>query len=77
MKHHDYLPFGEELYAGVSGRTAQQGYSGGDGIRQQFTSKERDIETGLDYSRTKQRPRVLERRLALLCAKLHLVAAKC
>jgi RHS repeat-associated protein len=26
-----------------------QGYSGGDGVRQQFTHKERDIETGLDY----------------------------
>jgi RHS repeat-associated protein len=26
-----------------------QGYSGGDGVRQQFTHKERDNETGLDY----------------------------
>jgi RHS repeat-associated protein len=25
------------------------GYSGGDGVRQQFTQKERDVETGLDY----------------------------
>ena len=25
------------------------GYTGGDGVRQQFTSKERDVETGLDY----------------------------
>src|SRR5437868_4796634 len=30
-------------------RTATLGYSGGDGVRQQFTSKERDNETGLDY----------------------------
>jgi RHS repeat-associated protein len=49
MKRHDYLPFGEELFAPTSGRSAAQGYSGGDGVRQQFTSKERDVETGLDY----------------------------
>jgi RHS repeat-associated protein len=49
VKRHDYLPFGEELFAPVSGRSAAQGYSGGDGVRQQFTQKERDVETGLDY----------------------------
>jgi RHS repeat-associated protein len=49
VKRHDYLPFGEELFAGTGGRTIAQGYTGGDGVRQQFTSKERDIETGLDY----------------------------
>lgn len=49
VKRHDYLPFGEELLAPTSGRSQAQGYSG-DGVRQQFTSKERDIETGLDYS---------------------------
>jgi RHS repeat-associated protein len=49
VKRHDYLPFGEELFAPVAGRSAAQGYSSGDGLRQQFTSKERDIETGLDY----------------------------
>src|SRR5215217_1939035 len=49
VKRHDYLPFGEELFAGTGGRTAAQGYSSGDGVRQQFTSKERDVETGLDY----------------------------
>src|SRR5437016_10752085 len=43
------LPFGEELYAGMGGRTTAQGYSIGDGARQKFTQKERDIETGLDY----------------------------
>ncbi|HEY6805045.1 MAG TPA: RHS repeat-associated core domain-containing protein [Pyrinomonadaceae bacterium] len=48
VKRHDYLPFGEELTGGLSGRTVAQGYSG-DGVRQQFTSKERDVETGLDY----------------------------
>ncbi|MFN2533194.1 MAG: RHS repeat-associated core domain-containing protein [Pyrinomonadaceae bacterium] len=37
------------MYAGIDGRTSSQGYSGGDGVRQKFTQKERDIETGLDY----------------------------
>ena len=50
MKRHDYLPFGEELFAPIGGRSTAQGYAGGDGVRQQFTQKERDIETGLDYS---------------------------
>src|ERR1041385_7321571 len=49
VSRHDYLPFGEELGAGTGGRTTAQGYSASDGIRQQFTSKERDNETGLDY----------------------------
>ncbi|HKU76282.1 MAG TPA: discoidin domain-containing protein [Pyrinomonadaceae bacterium] len=48
IKRHDYLPFGEELPAQAI-RTADQGYSVGDGVRQGFTSKERDSETGLDY----------------------------
>jgi hypothetical protein len=48
-KRHDYLPFVEELIVGQGGRTTWQGYSG-DSVRQKFTSKERDIETGLDYS---------------------------
>lgn len=49
VRRHDYLPYGEELGTGMSGRTSAQGYGGGDGLRQQFTSKERDVETGLDY----------------------------
>lgn len=49
VKRHDYLPFGEELFAPTSGRAQAQGYSGGDGVRQQFTAKERDTETNLDY----------------------------
>jgi RHS repeat-associated protein len=44
---HDYLPFGEEI--GLSGgRTEAQGYVV-DSLKQKFTSKERDVETGLDY----------------------------
>jgi RHS repeat-associated protein len=39
---YDYLPFGEEVYAG------REGYGGGD-INQRFTGKERDEETEMDY----------------------------
>lgn len=46
---HDYLPFGEEIMAGVGGRTTTHGYSQADNVQQKFTSKERDSETGLDY----------------------------
>jgi RHS repeat-associated protein len=49
LKRHDYLPFGEELFAPAGGRSVGQGYAVGDGVRQQFTQKERDVETGLDY----------------------------
>jgi RHS repeat-associated protein len=48
-KRHDYLPFGEELFAGTGGRASAQGYSVADGVRQKFTQKERDNETGFDY----------------------------
>jgi RHS repeat-associated protein len=48
IKRHDYLPFGEELFAGSGGRTTGQGYVA-DNVRQKFTQKERDMETGLDY----------------------------
>jgi RHS repeat-associated protein len=49
VKRHDYLPFGEELSAGAGGRLTTQGYSANDNVRQKFTGKERDNETGLDY----------------------------
>jgi RHS repeat-associated protein len=51
MKRRDYLPFGEELLAGVGHRQATNGYSisVSNSPRQQFTGKERDSETGLDY----------------------------
>jgi RHS repeat-associated protein len=48
IKRHDYLPFGEELFAGSGLRTTGQGYVA-DNVRQKFTQKERDMETGLDY----------------------------
>jgi RHS repeat-associated protein len=50
VSRHDYLPFGEELFAGTGGRTPQQGYGAGDGVRQHFTGYERDNESGLDYA---------------------------
>jgi RHS repeat-associated protein len=46
---YDYLPFGEELGAGISSRSAGMGYSAADSTAQKFTSKERDSESGLDY----------------------------
>lgn len=49
VKRHDYLPFGEELSSVVGLRSSSQGYSAADAVRQKFTQKERDIETGLDY----------------------------
>jgi RHS repeat-associated protein len=45
-ERHDYVPFGYELSGGW--RTAALGY-GPETVRQQFTGKERDAETGLDY----------------------------
>jgi len=63
VKRHDYAPFGEELFGGtnaspgIGGRKPSLGYGcepsnpscAPDGVRQQFTEKERDNETGLDY----------------------------
>jgi RHS repeat-associated protein len=46
---HDYFPFGEEIGAGVGLRATAQGYGQIGNIRQKFTGKERDNETGLDY----------------------------
>lgn len=49
VSRHDYMPFGEELGSGIGGRTVGMGFGVSDGVRQKFTSKQRDIETGLDY----------------------------
>ena len=48
ISRHDYLPFGEAVSTGISGRTAAMGYEQADGINQKFTGKERDLESGLD-----------------------------
>jgi RHS repeat-associated protein len=43
------MPFGDELGSGVGGRGPGNGFGVADDLRQKFTGKERDIETGLDY----------------------------
>jgi RHS repeat-associated protein len=53
VSRHDYMPFGEELGSGVGGRTPGGGFIVADGVRQKFTGKERDLETGLDYFRAR------------------------
>ena len=50
VSRHDYMPFGEELGAGVGGRTIGMGYIVSDGVRQKFTGYERDSESGLDFA---------------------------
>jgi RHS repeat-associated protein len=50
---HDYLPFGEELFAGTGGRTTAQGYSASDGVRQKFTGYEADVETALNFAQAR------------------------
>jgi RHS repeat-associated protein len=53
LGYHDYLPFGEEISAGVDGRSSL--YGAADGVTHKFTTKERDTETAgsatqaLDY----------------------------
>jgi len=53
VSRHDFLPFGEEINAGVGGRTTALFYAANPYANinptQRFTSKERDEETGLDY----------------------------
>jgi RHS repeat-associated protein len=49
VRRQDYLPFGEELFAGMGGRATQQGYVGND-VRQGFIGYEHDEETGLDFA---------------------------
>jgi RHS repeat-associated protein len=50
---HDYLPFGEEVFAGTGGRTTQQGYVATDGVREKFTGYEADTETGLNFAQAR------------------------
>src|ERR1051325_713335 len=52
VKRHDYLPYGGDVPSDASWRTAARGYSG-DGVRQKFTSYERDYETGLDFAQAR------------------------
>jgi RHS repeat-associated protein len=52
IRRHDFLPFGEELGAGIGIRSAALGY-GADSTRQKFTGYERDDETGLDFAQAR------------------------
>jgi RHS repeat-associated protein len=46
----DYAPFGTTILSSAgSWRLGYAGYTGDAGVRQKFTGKERDVETGLDY----------------------------
>lgn len=50
VSRHDYLPFGEEIFAGVGTRSTSQKYSVTDRSRQKFALTERDESTGLDHT---------------------------
>ncbi|MFZ0751281.1 MAG: DUF4214 domain-containing protein, partial [Pyrinomonadaceae bacterium] len=50
VARHDYLPFGEELWAGIGLRTSGQTYGATDAIRQKYGVTERDDGTGLDHT---------------------------
>ena len=47
LARRDYLPFGEEIPAGIGGRPGE--FEATTGQSRRFTGKERDAETGLDY----------------------------
>jgi RHS repeat-associated core domain len=47
----DFMPFGEELYAGTANRLEAHHFGyGNDKVRKRFTGYEKDIETGLDFA---------------------------
>ena len=47
VSRHDYLPFGEELNAGVGLRNSNQGYGGADAARQKYAGMESDDGSGM------------------------------
>ena len=50
IRRYDYLPYGEELWAGTGSRTTTMGYqSGPDGFNPKFTGQWRDTESRFDY----------------------------
>ncbi len=50
VSRRDFLPFGEHIPADATfNRQALAGYNAGSAFTQQFTAKERDAESGLDY----------------------------
>ena len=50
ISRRDFMPFGEEVTADQTYRTAAHKYGVGDNVRQKFTGYERDDETGLDFA---------------------------
>ena len=50
VSRHDYLPFGEEIQAGVGMRTTSQGYGASDNVRQRYAETERDEASGLEHT---------------------------
>jgi RHS repeat-associated protein len=51
VSRRDFMPFGEDLYAGTPNRSTNDGYKViGDSVKQRFTGYERDDETGLDFA---------------------------
>jgi RHS repeat-associated protein len=52
ISRRDFMPFGEEIYAGVGGRNTNQKYAnfGSDNIRKRYTGYEKDDETQLDFA---------------------------
>lgn len=50
IARHDYLPFGEEIGAGVGLRLSSQGFGANDNNRQKYAMLERDSSSGLDHA---------------------------
>ncbi len=50
VSRHDYLPFGEEIYAGVGLRSTTQAYGAGDSVRQKYAGMENDDATGMAHT---------------------------
>ncbi|HEY6803269.1 MAG TPA: DUF4214 domain-containing protein, partial [Pyrinomonadaceae bacterium] len=48
LSRHDYLPYGEEIWAGIGSRTTTQKYGVTNKVRQRFAMTERDEVSGLD-----------------------------
>jgi len=51
IARHDYAPFGQEIPAGVGGRT--NFWAASDSVNQKFTGYERDAETALDFAQAR------------------------
>ncbi|HEY6806223.1 MAG TPA: RHS repeat-associated core domain-containing protein [Pyrinomonadaceae bacterium] len=50
LSRHDYLPYGEDIWAGIGSRTTTQKYGVTDQVRQKFALTERDSISGLDHT---------------------------